>query len=409
MPLKPSQILALLQAKRSDFQAFDRTAFQVLHQYRSALSTLSGESPEAIAQRISQQNREQIGAEPLEALGSFPSWVIPSNLTWQNREQSLEWVRDRLMGIPTFAVDGSQIYPSKDFSIPIALIQVGWFENFHLPNGAYHKDIALDILTPAQLRAVPNSESLERLVHQRRFEIEIRRLIQYMHENQAEEIDRNTENASLSGNITFPYRAGLVFYDGSLIATFAEVFEQTTRQFYTHSLRQLLQTSDRCRVPLVAYIDTSYARDLTTLLRLLFNLPEASTIHDAALLNPLMQWGDRTPVFRCRRPGILQDYQDQSDQIMFTYLKAHDGYPVRLEMPVWIYEAGILERVMDWIRGEIIVGGGYPYAIETADQVAVLQESDRQLFYRMLQEWADREQLHLRLSRKMVSKVRRRL
>lgn len=409
MPLKPSQILALLQAKRSDFQAFDRSAFQMLHKYRTALSNLSEESSEAIAQRIRTHNSGQTGAEPLEPLGKFPSWVISSNLSWQNREQSLDWVRDRLGGIPTFAVDGSQIYPTKDFSIPIALIQVGWFENFHLPNGAYHKDIALDILTPAQLRTVPNGESLERLVHQRRFEIEIRRLIQYMQEHEAGEIDDNTENSPISENLSAPHARRLVFYDGSLIATFAEVFDNTIRQFHINCLRQLLQTSSRCRVPLVAYIDTSYARDLTTLLRLLYNLPEVATIHDALLLYPLMQWGDRTPLFRCRRAGILQDYQDQANQIAFTYLKAHDGYPVRLEMPVWIYEAGMLEQVIDWVRGEIIVGGGYPYAIETADQVAVLQESDRQLFYRLLQEWADREEIHLRLSRKMVSKVRRRL
>jgi len=33
---------------------------------------------------------------------------------------------------------------------------------------------------------------------------------------------------------------------------------------------------------------------------------------------------------------------------------------------------------------------------------------DRQTFYRLLQNWAEDEKLHLRLSRKMVSKARRR-
>jgi len=54
------------------------------------------------------------------------------------------------------------------------------------------------------------------------------------------------------------------------------------------------------------------------------------------------------------------------------------------------------------------VGGGYPYAIETADQTAVLQAPDRQLFYRILQEWATREALNVQFSRKLVSKLRRR-
>ncbi len=57
---------------------------------------------------------------------------------------------------------------------------------------------------------------------------------------------------------------------------------------------------------------------------------------------------------------------------------------------------------------EVVIGGGYPYVIETADQVAVLKNEDRQVFYGLLQDWAEKEDLKLRLSRKMVSKMRRR-
>jgi hypothetical protein len=49
-----------------------------------------------------------------------------------------------------------------------------------------------------------------------------------------------------------------------------------------------------------------------------------------------------------------------------------------------------------------------PYVIETADQTAVLKVEDRQVFFRILQDWAEQEELSLRFSRKMVSKVRRR-
>jgi NurA domain len=122
-----------------------------------------------------------------------------------------------------------------------------------------------------------------------------------------------------------------------------------------------------------------------------------------------MEWGDRTPLFRCQRSGILEQYEEQRDKIAFTYLKTtKETYPVRLEMPTWIYEAGFLDRVIDWVRGEVIIGSGYPYVIETADQTAVLQSDDRQTFYRILQNWAEEQELNLRLSRKMVSKVRRR-
>jgi hypothetical protein len=105
----------------------------------------------------------------------------------------------------------------------------------------------------------------------------------------------------------------------------------------------------------------------------------------------------------------LSQYGDQRDQVTFTYLQTtRDRPPARLELPKWLWEAGRIEQVMAWVQAEVIVGGGYPYVIETADQTAVLQAGDRQLFYRIFQEWAERQALNLRFSRKMVSKVRRR-
>lgn len=301
----------------------------------------------------------------------------------------MAWVRDRLMGVATFAVDGSQIYPSKDISLPVALVQIGWYENRHLPQGQYEKDIDLDVMTPAELKVSHSGDPVDRRVNMRRFEMETQRLIQYMEE-----------------------RAGcgecLVFFDGALVVTFAEAFEDETRRFYVDCMAQLLQASDKYQIPLVGYIDTSYARDLTVMLQRLYQLPEAPSIHDAPLIGRSLQWGDRTPLFLCRRAGILQQYPANTNRIAFTYLKAHDGFPVRLEFPAWMERSGLTTKVLDWIRCEVIIGQGYPYAIETADQTAVLKAEDRQIFYRLLQDWAAEEALNLRLSRKMVSKVRRR-
>lgn len=386
MSLKPSQILALLEAKRDDFKNFDQQALKEFQQYKTALEKAACSSHSELTQQLGSAD---CGALPLEPLGEVPGWIIRSNLVWQSREQSLAWVRDRLTGIATFAVDGSQIYPSKDLSIPVALIQVGWFENLHLPSGSYEKDVALDVMTPAELKANSSGDPVDRRVNMRRFEMETRRLIDYMKEH------ANCETC-------------LVFFDGSIIVTFAEAFDEETRHFYTKCALKLLEASEKYQVPLIAYIDTSHARDLTVMLQTLYQLPESRSVHDAQLFYRGMEWGDRTPLFRCKRSGILSEYRDYDDKIAFTYLKAHDGYPVRLEMPLWMHEAGIVERVLNWVRGEIVIGSGYPYVIETADQTTVLKNEDRQAFYRVLQDWADREQLNLRLSRKMVSKVRRR-
>jgi hypothetical protein len=389
MPLKPSQIHAVLQEKRQDFTNYDQETGELLKRYRAYLAQLEATGEAELAAQLDTQSWD-VGARLLEPLTQAVNGVQRSQLVWQSREQSLAWVRDRITGITTFAVDGSQIYPGKDLSIPVALVQIGWFENPHLSNGNYHKDIQLDVLTPMDLKAGNSSEPADRVVNMRRFQMETECLINYM-QSHAEAEDC------------------LVFLDGSLVATFAEAMEQKTRQFYVHCLLELLRASEKYRVPLVAYIDTTYAQDLTTMLRKVYELPDSNALHDALLLHPFMTWGDRTPLLLCQRHGILSDYEEQRNRVAFMYLKTtQDNYPVRLEMPLWMDEAGLTDKVVDWVRCEVIIGGGYPYVIETADQTAVLQAGDRQMFFQILQEWAEQEALNLRLSRKMVSKVRRR-
>jgi hypothetical protein len=389
MTLKLSQIQEILNTKRDEFTSFSRETWQLLQQYRRALAHLSAPGEVALLKRSEQQSSDQ-GARLLESLQKATNGIIPCNLIWQNREQSLSWVRDRLTGITTFAVDGSQIYPGKDLSIPVALVQVGWFENLHLPTGEYEKDVIVDVMTPNDLQVGHSGEPVDRRVNMRRFQMETQELVRYMKAHARRD-------------------DCLVFLDGSLVATFAEAFDAKSRRFYVDCLLELLRTSEQCRVPLVAYIDTSYAQDLTVMLRSLFDLPDSNSIHDAQLIGKFMEWGDRTPLFLCDRAGILADYEEQRHQIAFTYLKTtREGQPARLEMPVWMYEDSLIDRILDWVRGEVIIGSGYPYVIETADQTAVLQTQDRQAFYRILQEWAERQEIDLHFSRKMVSKVRRR-
>ncbi len=397
MPLKPSQILNLLNTKRDDFSSFDEETFKLLEMYRSALEKAMGLTDAQLEHRL--ERIRDCGALPLEDLDGEQDWILPFGLQWQSREESLDWARDRLLGVSTFAVDGSQIYPGKDLSIPVALVQIGWFENLHVPDGEYVKDIATDVMTPAELKSERSGEVADRKVNLRRFEMETDRIIQYFADNQGSE-------------------TALAFFDGSLVVSFAEAFDEETRRVYLNCMCKLLQASEHFRVPVVGYIDTSAARDLTSMLRHLYGLPEANAIHDAQLLNRLevrkvkkkeMQWGDRVPVFLCKRSGILAQYPESAGQIAFTYLKTNrDSLPARLEFPLWMYEAGMADRVIDWVRGEVIVGSGYPYVIETADQVAVVKNEDRQVFFRILQDWAEAENLKLRLSRKMVSKARRR-
>ncbi len=131
---------------------------------------------------------------------------------------------------------------------------------------------------------------------------------------------------------------------------------------------------------------------------------------DAAPL--LSAWGDRTVFCLCQRQGLTADFLDEHSQplVGFVYLQTTQpgGAPARLDIPAWVYQAGLLDDVLDAVRAECVVGNGYPYAIESADAAAVITAQDRAQFLRAMQEFAAREDLGFRVARKAVSKVRRR-
>jgi hypothetical protein len=180
--LKSAQVWQQLTEKQADFLASDQASLRLLKQYREALSVTSRQTAQVLLSHLSNLNLEgdAVGATPVEPLGHHPNWVMPFAVSWQNREQSLTWVRQQLTGIPSFAVDGSQIFPSKDISLPIALIQIGWFENPHLPDGHYEKDVCLEVMTPAELEENEYQRPADRQVNMRRFEMETKCLIDYI-------------------------------------------------------------------------------------------------------------------------------------------------------------------------------------------------------------------------------------
>jgi hypothetical protein len=148
------------------------------------------------------------------------------------------------------------------------------------------------------------------------------------------------------------------------------------------------------------------------MLRLVCDLPSGD-IFDSRILTERMSYFDRTAAFQCARGDVLPDYRlgdrDYSRDLCFTYLKTGlDRLPARIDFPRWILEADLLDRVLDTIRAEVIVGSGYPYALETADAAAVLTTEDRMAFYRLFQQFAQESGLPFALPGKSRSNAHRR-
>lgn len=387
------RVIEALEAKAHRFVGYELELSDTIAAYEQALAELAGLSRAEVEAQLAEIPWP--GARPTIEHDQHPGIVVPFGQTWTNHEQARAWARDVLAGVPTVAVDGSQITPSRDISVPVGAVQIGWFVNPHDGAQSYVKDIYFEVLAPEEL--ADESEDVlgfpDWRVNARRFILESERLVEVM---------QSARDAAVKP---------VCFFDGSLVVSFVQHMLPERQRQYVEAVMALLAASEECRVPLVGYVDTSYANDLAAMLDALARRHTRQRISDGALLRSKMEWGDRTVAYICARDDKVLPVGGAKyyGRVCFIYLKTTaDRPPARLDLPRWLLEAGGLERTVDIVRAECVVGNGYPYAVETADAVAVISMQDRARFYRMFQEFAEKEGLPLRFSRKAVSKRGRR-
>jgi hypothetical protein len=395
-----------LRERRDEFMRFDRAWREDVRDYAGRLRGLEGQTAQAVREVVGAARTP--GALPSGELDQAGSFVVPFGRSWRTHEEARRWAIDVLQERVTFAADGSQLLPGREITLPVAAVQVAWFENPHTRDGKYRKEASFDIISPVELlEGSADRLSAETVVGLHRFRMETKALRAFLESKRGWRARRE--------------RTPVAFFDGTLLMSFA--LPQTKIQdAYVDALVELVQVSRETEVPLVGFIDQSYARDLVRLLDALDERHAGSrsrSLYDAQLLHTniedaapaLRAWGDRTIFYYCLREGLSTRFLDERDVplVGFTYLQTTgESGPARLDVPTWIYEAGLLDDVVDTVRAECVGGLGYPYAIETADAAAVITGRDREQFLRAIADFAERESFAFNVSRKSLSKVRRR-
>jgi len=385
----------VLEERREAFSRAVADAAKQQQRYLEALDQLSCLSSANIEERLGDEPWP--GARPAEELDER-GLIVRFAEDWNSAQEARAWALERLHRISTVAVDGSQIPASKEFGVPVSLVQVAWFENPHDSGRPYRKDVRHELVTPGDREDEIDSGALsvpfaESKLNQRRFALEMRVAVERIHALQTE-------------------RAPVVLVDGSFVLSFIGRMTPQARPAYLEALFGLLDASRECRVPVLGYVDLSFASDLLAMLSSLFDL-SAENLFDARILAQRMQSFDRTVAFQCARGDVLPHYhtptQDYSRDLCFVYLKTgHDRLPARIDFPRWILEAGLLDQVLDVVRAEVVVGSGYPYALETADAAAVLTAEDRMSFFRLFHDFAKTSGIDLSVPGKSISKLHRR-
>ncbi len=392
--LSRSHVLRALAAAGGAFGTFEQRATSQGLYYRELLRRYEQLSVDQVLAAVQQVRRP--GALPTEERVAGRSVALPFAPRWSDHQAARGWALSKLAGVTTIAVDGSQVTPDASFSIPLGAIQIGWFENPHCGEQRYVKDLLFELVTPEDLASITgNPRSFpEQIVGLVRFERECAQLQELMY------------RAARCGI------EALALFDGSFIISFASQVAPELRQRYARAAQAVLRCSQDTGVAVLGYVDSSYASDLAELLRHTSGELEAPQVTDARLLAGLLRWGDRTEWWTCARddglgdePGLTEHYAD----VCFCYLRATSNLPpARVEVPRWLVEQKRADRALDLLRAECVVGLGYPYAIETADALAVITAQDRDRFYALVQEHLAAQGIALHYARKAASKRVRR-
>ncbi len=396
------KILQQLQNKRDKFVAFKDSFQDEANKYLDALDRLSMLPGSEVTRRLALEKTP--GALPTAEFDSAPDLCVAFPHKWENHQEAREWAFKTLLDHPTFAVDGSQIKPDDDFSIPVAAVQVAWFENRHSSDGSYAKEARFEVLTPEDLIVESGADRFvsEQTVNLRRFELEIEALCETM--------ERLSASSELTENLP------VALFDSSLVISFADRLQEEMQERHIRAMLKLLRCSENAGIPVVGYVDSSRARDLARMIARLFKLDDAEKIHDAGLVDSRLSWGSRTPMFVCargsadrRQQGVLENYEEYRRGIGFVYIKtSRNAPPARLEIPFWVLNRGLLDQVINLVIAEVVVGNGYPYVIQSADAASVISSRDRDAFYAIFQHFAERQKIGLQISQKNASKSRRR-
>ncbi len=402
MPLYKEKVAQELEGKKSEFSG--GISKEAVEEYQNAAKELSENlSKEEIMDQLEEEQHP--GALPTEEFKDEGMNVtFEESSDWESHEAVNNWARDQLQGLTTVAADGSQIDPVTEFEQPVGLVQVVWMANHHSSEGEYEEEAETTVLTPEDLLFEdPNSGHIQvddQEVPLTRFETEMRVLEKQIKEHNEDE------------------NPPVVIYDGSLILSFIQMFDQKAQKRYSEALSRLLAASRHHEVPVIGYVSGSKATELSNMIQKLDLVETGKQIRDYQFLEELMEnWGDRTPLFYAHRDQTQNRLQtayhgveyDFSDKILFTYLDIGPGAQIdRVALPEWIHEQGKTEYVLSVVRAEAGVGRGYPEILQSVDADAVISRQDREEFLRMYQEFSDENDIELRWNNKALSKKRRR-
>ena len=420
--LYTEKLVAELERTRALFASYDERYGQQRETWRDALAALGARYPNAAALRqaldaalatptASRRRAADARIRPLAPSGAIRAARAALRRAFAHHEEARAWA-ERIRGTTTLAVDGSQLLPWRDASVPVALVQAGIFENPHQPPAPYLKDVRTELLPPDDLLAsepeMMNARTneaagySERIVHLRRFELEMDTLVARMEHHAA---------AAQAGERAAGGRALRWQPDRLVRAQDAAALPER----YAAAAQRLLAASRR--MPHAAdrlhrhQLCPRHDHDAPHALR-------ATSYHPRAASTTRCSGATRWPGGTGRPPSSRRakiwrhGLSRGADAVAFVYLRAaRDRPPARLEFPAGCWkmpDGGLLDAVMDVCAPRSSPARATPTPSRRRTRWRS-SRGDRARFYALFQQFAEREGLDFTFSRKALSKSRRRV
>lgn len=110
-------------------------------------------------------------------------------------------------------------------------------------------------------------------------------------------------------------------------------------------------------------------------------LNQRHPVTDADLYRPLLQPGQRSPVFEVINPSDnYRRFSDAGQNISFFYLRPPQADDLaRVDVPLWAaQQPGVIEQIHALLVDQCYILGRYPYILTRADEIAVVQPRDQE-------------------------------
>lgn len=195
------------------------------------------------------------------------------------------------------------------------------------------------------------------------------------------------------------YRADVALLDGSLMQLVYMLSNEKAVSALMSQYLEILRDFERISVPVVGYISQPDSGMVMRAIRLLACEQETPheqrpiepctcsslwSINDADLFWTLLDDGELSPIFEAVFTYLVSENSGIAKELVFSYFGTQ--YEVaRLEFPLWVAQQGLLEKTIEIIMHQSVLGKGYPNSLTLAHQFAVLHNTDREAYYFLLE------------------------